>query len=476
MNGTSTSGTNGSAPRATRTFGARVKRSGFIGVLLAAALLFGMCSATVAGATTKASSGAHLTAAKVAPANEIGITATTIRIGLIADVNTPVQPGLFQQTVNEVRAWANIINAHGGLAGRKVVIDFCDSQLNPNTTTNCVIHACSSDFAIINSALLLEDVSDLVDCKDAAGNAIGIPNVVGIALNQTEECAPVSYLVTGGDPTYCATEKDNPQTYTIQVGDYRYYLSRFKNLHGIWIYDNDVASLVTSYVPQDTIAQKLGIKKDAEGIYTAADAAPESALIPFVQDIKQYKSTMVEDGVSPGSMILLRREADLQGVNTVKVWNCNSGCYDPNLFLKAGGATIDGTYTYISWLPFLTECHENAELAALTKQLGGGCSALQGNAMNSFVAALLLQNAIQKAVATGKTLDRASLFKALGTEHAFTADGIIGPTNVADHQPSPCVVIVQVIKGQWQRVYPKKSGTFDCNPKNITQIKMNVTT
>ena len=42
-------------------------------------------------------------------------------------------------------------------------------------------------------------------------------------------------------------------------------------------------------------------------------------------------------------MVLLRREAQLQGVNSVKVWECNSGCYDPN-FYKQGGATVNGTY------------------------------------------------------------------------------------------------------------------------------------
>jgi len=40
-------------------------------------------------------------------------------------------------------------------------------------------------------------------------------------------------------------------------------------------------------------------------------------------------------------MVLLRREAQLQAVNSVKVWECNSGCYDP-IFYKQGGATVNG--------------------------------------------------------------------------------------------------------------------------------------
>jgi len=34
--------------------------------------------------------------------------------------------------------------------------------------------------------------------------------------------------------------------------------------------------------------------------------------------------------------------------------------------------------------------------------------------------------------------------------------------------------MVEVVHGQWQRVYPTKPGTFDCNLKNITQIKLSV--
>ena len=47
-------------------------------------------------------------------------------------------------------------------------------------------------------------------------------------------------------------------------------------------------------------------------------------------------------------MVLLRREAQLQGVNSVKVWLCNSGCYDPKFYAQ-GGATVNGTYAIAAW-------------------------------------------------------------------------------------------------------------------------------
>src|SRR6202000_1258474 len=118
------------------------------------------------------------------------LPATTIKVGVIADVNNPLVPGLFQDSVNAVKAWAADVNKSGGLAGRQVQVDFCDSKLDPNATTNCVIKACQDDFALVGtSANALEDLSDLDGCKDAAGKAIGIANLAAFAF-VPEVCDP----------------------------------------------------------------------------------------------------------------------------------------------------------------------------------------------------------------------------------------------------------------------------------------------
>ena len=70
------------------------------------------------------------------PESEIGVTADTIRIAVIADVDNPVQPGLFQGTVNGVQAFAKYINSHGKLAGRNVQVDFIDSHLSADEARN----------------------------------------------------------------------------------------------------------------------------------------------------------------------------------------------------------------------------------------------------------------------------------------------------------------------------------------------------
>jgi len=58
------------------------------------------------------------------------------------------------------------------------------------------------------------------------------------------------------------------------------------------------------------------------------------------------------------------------------------------------------------------------------------------NALGSFIAALLFQDAVNKAAATG-TLNRQTLFAALKDEHSFTADGIVGPTDIGGRVGPP---------------------------------------
>ncbi len=91
-------------------------------------------------------------------------------------------------------------------------------------------------------------------------------------------------------------------------------------------------------------------------------------------------------GSTPQNTILLEREAKLQGVNSVKVWACNSGCYDSS-FSQQGGSVVNGTYAQLDDLPFYTEYQDNPALAALVKQTGGTAN-LNNNAVLSYVMAL----------------------------------------------------------------------------------------
>jgi hypothetical protein len=438
-----------------------------VAALLAAAGCSSASSTSSAAASQPASAGAPTGSA--VPSSEIGVTASQIHVAFIADVDTPVAPGLFQKSVNAVDAWAKIVNASGGLAGRQLVVDFCDSKLDANATTNCVIKACQNDFAMITQADVLTDISDIDGCKDTHGAAVGLPDLATIAFPPLT-CDKDTYTIVGM-ASYCATASDDPQTYTMNIGDFRYYTSHFSGLHGLWVYNGDVPTVRIVSVPGFQAGSNLGIGKDGEGFYASSGSAPQSALTPLVQVMKQSGSTFGYDGSTLANNVLLRKEAQLQGVSSVKVWACNSVCYDPN-YITLGGSAVNGTYALLQNLPYLSEYQDNPSLSALVKQVGS-VSDLDNDSVDAYVEALLFQDAAQKAAGTG-TLSRQSLFTALNNEHAFNADGIIGTTNVGRHAVSPCMVMAQVVNGAWTRTYPAKPGTFDCSGANVATIKLNL--
>jgi hypothetical protein len=405
-------------------------------------------------------------------AADVGITDKEIRLAVVADVDTPVVPGLFQAAVDTMRAWAKTVNQQGGIAGRKVVIDFLDSKLSGDEARNAVIKACAEDFAMVGGeALFLNNVDDMVACKNAQGEAVGLPDMPGLALDNAQKCSPVSYIASG-DTKFCSTINDHPQTYYPQQGDFRYYLSQNKNLHGVFTLPSDVKAASDAQLVVFQAGVDLGVKKDDAGFYDVSARSQQSVLTPIVKVIKDNSSTFVYNGSSFAIMAMLRREAKLQGVDSVKVWACNQGCYD-NEFLKQGGSDVEGTTSILTSLPFYSEYKANPTLKTIVKELGGP-DKVTGNSVNALVAGLLFQDAAAKAIAGGGTLDRASLLAALKAEHDFDANGIIGPTNIGNRDPQQCIVLTEVKNGKWVRIHPTKVDTFDCSKKNIAKLQLDL--
>ena len=90
---------------------------------------------------------------------EVGVTASTITVTVVADVNNSVRPGLFQGSWNGVKAWGDYMNSKGGLACRRVVVKQGDSKLSPTDAANAVAAACGNSVALVGTtALFLQNV------------------------------------------------------------------------------------------------------------------------------------------------------------------------------------------------------------------------------------------------------------------------------------------------------------------------------
>ncbi len=402
-------------------------------------------------------------------ATEVGVTAHEIRIAVIADDENQLAPGVFHGARVGVEAFADFINKRGGLAGRKVVVDFIDSHLSADDARNAIIKACESDFAIVGTAaLFLNNMDDAISCVDRAGNATGIPDLAIVTTEVVQQCSPVTF---GVNPPQldCATKDRHPQTFRANQGSAKYYLRTIdKGLHGPFVYSSDTRS---GSVASLTIArgqQAAGIKSDGETGISAR--APQSAYTPVVQQMKDNESNYAMGIGFFGYVVSLRKEAKLQGIDLNDiVWDCLANCYDKR-FIEQLGADAEGQYVTLAQLPF-NEKKRNKALSNFIKF--AGADNVDGFGSYAWLAGLLFRDSVNAIVERGGVngLTRAALLEQLRNTHAFDGDGMWGTTDVGNHVPSSCFVLTQVKQGDFKRVYPKRPGTYDCKNSNRIEIQ-----
>jgi len=393
--------------------------------------------------------------------SEIGVTADTIRIAVIADVDNAARPGLFQGSVDGVNAFAKFVNANGGLAGgRKVQVDFIDSKLSADEARNALVRACQEDFAIVGTtALFMNNIEPMTSCVDQAGKATGLPDVPVLQTEIQHQCSPISFpvIVVGLD---CATKDAAEKKVTINAGPPKYFTKHFKGLHGPFVLAGDLKSTINAGLPVVKTNTAFGIKSD--GDFKVSGLSPQTAYTPIAQEIKAKGSTYAQNLVDYKADVFLRKESQVQGVSTVKVWDCALQCYDRRL-IEEGGTAVEGQYVSLFFVPF-EDAKQNKSVDNYLKNVGGKDHA-DGFGAQAWTAGLFFRDVVNNvAKADGNNgLTRARFLEEAAKVHNFTADGMLGPTDVGGRKVSGCGVILQVKGGKFVRVTPSKKGTVDCS-------------
>ncbi len=428
-------------------------------------------------AATSLAAGAQSSHGQVPKATDIGITAEEIHVAVIADVDTPAAPNVFKGSVDAVKGAADYLNSKaggGGLAGRKVVVDFYDSKLNANDTTNAEIRACENDVATVGtSALFLTSVAEMRNCKDSLGAVTGLPDIPFVTIALAHQCSDQSFPVSTPQ-VVCSTATEHPQTFQPNVGRGYYYNKKFgQDLHGVYVFGNDSKSARDAAFSSGG-GQLRAVCCTSDQDFDLSGSAPESQYAPVVQEMKTEGSNYGQATLGT-QQVALRKEAALQGLTSVKVWDCNSGCYSTD-FLGAGGRDVDGQFVDTLYLPFLSKAEQTANpmLRNFVRYTGAdnvdGFGAFAWSGMIAFRDAV---NAIVKSDGVNG-VTRKAIFATLNDMHDFNADGMLGTIDLAGRTTTPCHVLLQVKGGDYQRVFPNKVGTFDCAKKNVVPVKLDL--
>ena len=235
-----------------------------------------------------------------------------------------------------------------------------DSHLTADDAQTRSITVCGTSLAMVGTAaVFLDNMAPAEQCRDKAGVVAGIPDLAVLQTYASQQCSKVSFAIlpaTGSCP-YSGT---GVRTFTEPTTAQQYYFTKYGKhaLHGVYLVPSDLPSGIAATTPLFAADEQLGIRDDAE--FGVSELTGQSGYTPYVQAVKQHESTFVRDGADYVSDVFLRKEAQVQGVNTVKVWDCTVQCYDQRL-LSTGGAAVQGQYTWLSFLPFEDKGH-NKEL------------------------------------------------------------------------------------------------------------------
>jgi hypothetical protein len=413
-------------------------------------------------------------------ATDVGITDKEIHVAIIADVDTPLAPNIFVSDKDAMEGFAKYINSKaggGGLAGRKLVVDFYDSKLNPTQTTNAEIQACNNDLAMVGtSAVFLTSVDNMRNCKDSTGAVTGLPDIPFVTTALVQQCSDQSFPIAPPQ-VECPTKDQHPQTFRANVSRGRYYNQKFGQgtLHGVYEFGNDSKSARDSAFVSLGALRNIGIKSDKD--VDLPTASPQSAYTPVIQAMKDNQSNYGQ-AITANAMVLMRKEATLQGLTGVKVWDCGVSCYDKKNFLQAGGSDVEGQYVDTLFLPFYSKADQKANAATGNYVKYTGQDKIASFGAYAWAAGLAFRDAVNAQVKAGgvNSVTRKTLFEQLNKIHKFDADGMFAPVDLAGRQISNCSVTMQVKNGDYVRVSPTKAGTFKCWPNGIITEKADIFT
>ncbi len=437
-----------------------------------------LCAVIVAGIAGVSTTAGAQSSDEKPKATDVGITDKEIHIAVVADVDNPIVPNLFKASPDAVQGFAKFINSKaggGGLAGRKLVVDFYDSKLNPNATTNAEIQACENDVAMVGtSSVFLTSVDNMRNCKDSTGAVTGLPDIPFVTTALVQQCSDQSFPIAPPQVD-CATKDQHPQTFYANVSRGRFYNKKFgeNKLHGVYVFGNDSKSARDSSFVSLGALRDIGIKSDQD--FDLPGASPQSAFTPVIQAMKDNGSNYGQ-AITANAMVLMRKEAALQGLNDVKVWDCGVGCYDTENFLKAGGADVEDQYVDTLFLPFYSKADQKANKMTGNYVKYTGTDKIASFGAYAWAAGVAFRDAVNAQVKAGgvNSVTRKTIFEQLNKINKFDAEGMFAPIDLAGRKISSCSVTMQVKNGEYVRVSPTKPGTFKCWSNGIVTRKLDI--
>lgn len=399
---------------------------------------FGIVSLALAALATMAVGA--LPAGGSAPGSAPGVTATTITVGQVDTLSGPV-PGLFLGAKDGTLAYLDYVNSHGGVDGRKLVLQADDDQFSASQYAIDTAQLVKTSFALVGGFSLFDNA--------------GTPAVVAAKIPDVT-------------PTLTASRATNPYNYASDplvvggaiTGPYQWIKKHFGDayLH-VGVIDTDVSTAEIQSQAVYSAMQSIGYK-----IVANFQVTPFTT--NFLPDVLKFESAGVQlvyvVGMAVNQVADLAQNMHQQGF-VPKFFGTNGVAYDSSYIPDAGQAA-NGTYDTQQSAMYLGEDAKAVPAVALfdkwMKKVNPS-GHIDTYALYGWSSAQLFVQALR---AAGPDPTRAGLFAQLNKITSFNASGLTATGNPAQKLPEECWILTEVVDGRWKRVPPDPKTGFVCSP------------
>jgi ABC-type branched-subunit amino acid transport system substrate-binding protein len=379
--------------------------------------------------------------ASAGTASAPGITATTVTVGSISDISSPV-PGLFEGAKVGTEAYFAYINSQGGVYGRKLDLDGMDSAFSPGTVTSEAQSIAKNDFAIVGGFSLLDgDEKPIIDANK-------LPTV-------TEALTPSLF----DDPNvYSAVPMVNNGDIS---GPYKWLKSKYPaDIKALGLIGDDATASVISVEDTDRVlTESLGYK----WLYSRDATFTESTFLPDILKMKSAGVKLVFEPTVTGNLVAtIAQEMKQENLHALLVSGSNAYEKDFTPGPEGNGTLITGVYA----LYMGEDAKVVPAVATFDKWVKkvDPSTQLDIYTLDAWINAQLFVQALK---AAGKNPTRAGLDTQLDKITSFDASGLISPQDPAQKIPGQCWLVAQYENGKWQRIKPDPKAGFVCNPKGF---------
>lgn len=383
-----------------------------------------------------------------AGAGDKGVTATEIHIATVTDKGFTGRAGLNKEMVDTTTALAAWCNEHGGILGRKVIVDDRDAKL---TDYNAVVTtSCEEDLAMVGGGAVFDDGDNglRVQC--------GLPNIPGFVVTPT---ARVEELQVQPLP--------NP-VYQFAGGPLR-AIDRI-SAGAFQAVSVPTGSLKTTQIVRDATVEAIGI--EGGKVVGSPEYSPlgEDNWSPFVTQVKDSGAkTMIMVG-EPENLGLFEKAMQTDGYYPDVIFQ-GPNFYDKKL-TDTGGDAIKNTYVSLGFVPFekASENKATQDYLDIMKQYNpsGKVAALGLQAASSF---LLFAKA---ATDCGANLTRTCLMDKAKAVTSWTGGGLHGESSPGTNTPTSCFLVMKASASGFeydQAATAPTKGLFNCDPSNVIELK-----